>query len=869
MKLPLVNKLFYSFFILLFCAAKTDAQSTRTITGINDNWKFHKGGTEYASTPDFDDTKWERVNLPHTWNAKDPFTDNETYFRGIGWYRKAFRLDPALKNKKIFLLFEGAYQVTDVYVNGDFAGEHKGGFTAFSFDITPYLNKEAGAENVIAIQVNSAHNNFIPPLSVGYALYGGIYRKAWLIATNDLHFTEVNNNAKGVFITTPTVNEKMASVNVRATVTNESPTRKTFQFVNTIFDKDGNKIKSFSKEMSLDAGMKLSTADSTNDISNPHLWSPEDPYLYVVQTQLIENGKVIDEVNNPIGFRWFHFDPQKGFFLNGKKYVLHGTNRHQDLQGKGDALSDEDHIRDMHIIKNMGANFLRLAHYPQAPEMLRLADQLGILIWEEIPVVDYMTIQPEFLNNAANMLREMIHQNYNHPSIIIWGSMNEVLLQSQYGVRIQRHVSDSVYVHGIRKYAVKLDSTIRSEDPTRYTTMAMHGSGDYAKYNLDNISEIKGRNIYDGWYGGKVDGFGKYLDKLHEEKPDQIVIVSEYGAGSDRQVNTSDPQRLDFSGEYQRYYHESYLRQINARHWLGGTAIWNEFDFSQPNIGGPMSNLNNKGMLTWDRKYKDVYFLYKANWNPEPMVYIATRDWLQRAGYVDTKYNVDVYANTSEVTLYVNGNKVGTVKPDDIHKCTFAFQLKDGDNFIEAVGKENKKQIKDAVVIHNKIYPHNLSESKSFSSIYINVGSNAQYTDADKMVWLQDQPYVKGSYGYISGKPTNMNLKYMIRNTLHTPLLYSYLDSVSDYRADVPDGIYQVDLYFIEPEKIQKGERVFDVSINKNKVINHLDLTDESGFCIADKKSFVIKVVNGEGLQISLNGIKGKPVLSGIKILKQ
>ena len=856
-------------FAIISCISINASSQERFQIGVNDNWRFHKGGTEYANTPDFDDTKWDRVSLPHTWNATDPFDDDQTYFRGIGWYRKTFRLDPALKNKKVFLLFEGAYQVTDVYVNGEFAGEHKGGFTAFSFDITPYLKSAAGAENVIAVQVNSAHNNTIPPLSVGYALYGGIYRQAWLIATNDLHFSEINNNAQGVFVSTPTVNEKSASVKVKTSVTNESAVKKTFQLVNTIFDKDGNKIKSFSTEMSVNSGMKLSITDSTNDISNPHLWSPESPYLYNVATQLVEDGKVIDEVNNSIGFRWFHFDPQNGFFLNGKKYVLHGTNRHQDLEGKGDALSDEDHIRDLHIIKNMGANFLRLAHYPQAPEVLRLADQLGILIWEEIPLVDYMNIQPEFLHNAENMLREMIHQNYNHPSIIIWGSMNEVLLHSQFGVRIQKHVDDSIYVHGIRRYAVKLDSVVRAEDPSRYTTMAMHGSSDYAKYNLDNISQIKARNIYDGWYSGKVDGFGKYLDKLHKENPEQIIFISEYGAGSDRQVNTSDPQRLDFSGEYQRYYHESYLRQIKERSYLGGTAIWNEFDFSQPNIGGTISNENQKGMLTWDRKYKDVYFLYKANWNADPMVYIATRDWLHRAGYDDTKYKFDVYANTGEVTLYVNGNKAGTAKPDDIHKCTFTIQLKDGDNFIEAVGKDGKKLIKDAVVIHNNIYLHNLSDSKSLSSIYINVGSNTQYTDADKIVWMQDQPYTKGSYGYLSGKPTNMSLKYMIRNTSHTPLMYSYLESASDYRVDMPDGIYQVDLYFIEPEKIQKTERIFDVSINKNKVINHLDLIDEAGFCIADKKTFIIKVMNGEGLQISLNAIKGRTVLSGIKILKQ
>lgn len=858
-------------FIILFLLmsfTNVHAQQSRIVSGFSDNWKFHLGGTEYANTPDFNDANWERVNIPHTWNATDPFDDDETYFRGIGWYRKTVQLDPSLKNKKIFLLFEGANQIADVYVNGAFAGQHKGGYTAFSIDITSFLNWDNGGKNVVAVQVNNAHDNLIIPLSVGYALYGGIYRNVWLIATDDLHFAEINNNSKGVFITTPNVSAQSTSVNVKTTIDNESSIKRNFQFINTVFNKQGKNIKTFIKEFSIEPNSKKEIAASSDEITNPHLWSPEDPYLYNVQTQIIENGKVVDEVANSLGFRWFHFDSQNGFSLNGKKYILHGTNRHQDLKGKGSALSDEDHLRDMHFIKNMGANFLRLAHYPQAPEMLRLADELGLLIWEEIPSVNYMNIDPEFLSNTEHTLREMIHQGFNHPSVIMWGSMNEILLHSKGGVRIQRQPDDTAYLNGIRRYAVILDGIIRKEDPSRYTTMALHGSSDYAKYNLNNISQVTAHNLYDGWYGGKVEGFGNFLDKLHQDIPGQIIFISEYGAGSSQQVNSSDPKRLDFTGQYQRYFHESYLRQIDARPYLAGTAIWNQFDFSQPNIGGTITNENQKGMMTWDRKYKDVYFLYKANWNPEPMVYLATRDWLYRAGSSDTKYQMDIYANTNDVTLYVNGNKIGTAKPDDIHKCSFTIQLDDGDNFIEAVGKINGKTVKDAVVIHNKVYPKNLSQSDC-SSFFINVGSNAQFTDSDNMVWLQDRPYAKGGYGYLSGTPTDMNLKYMIKNTANTGLMYSYLSNVSDYRIDVPDGMYQVDLYFVEPEKIQKGERVFDVSINKRKIMNQLDLTGEFGFCVTDKKSSIVKVVNGEGIQISLEGIKGKPVLGGIRIMKQ
>jgi beta-galactosidase len=467
-----------------------------------------------------------------------------------------------------------------------------------------------------------------------------------------LHFKEINNSAGGVFITTPKLNDQNSEISVKTSLVNESAEKRSFKFLNTVFNSEGKKITNFSKDISLDAGKEIELS-ATSEISTPHLWSPEDPYLYKVHSQLIEDGKVIDEIINPLGFRWFHFDAEKGFFLNGKKYVLHGTNRHQDMIGKGSALSNEDHIRDMHLIKNMGANFVRLAHYPQAPEVLKLADELGIIIWEEIPLVNYMNIQPGFLTNAENMLREMIHQHFNHPSVIMWGSMNEVLLDSKNGIRIQKH-SDTAYLNGVRKFAFSLDSEIRTEDPTRYTTMAMHESGDYAKYQLDNISQVAGHNIYSGWYGGTVDGFGKSLDKLHKEKPEQIIFVSEYGAEGEIQLNTEKPERMDYTGQYQRFYHESYIRQINQRPYLGGTAIWNEFDFSQPNIGGPTPHRNQKGLITWDRKPKDVYYLYKANWNPEPMVYIATRNWMIRGGESSAASTIDVYSNLSDITLFVN-----------------------------------------------------------------------------------------------------------------------------------------------------------------------------------------------------------------------
>jgi beta-galactosidase len=855
------------FFITGHVLADPLSSDSRIMFSLNDHWKFLPEGAADAFETDFDDSRWEVVSLPHTWNARDPFDDDGTYKRGIGWYRKKLVLDQRFKDKEIFLNFEGANQVADVYVNGAFVGEHKGGYTAFTFDVTPFLKWNNGrSENTIAIQVNNAHNPFIPPLDIGYALYGGIYRDAWLIATDKLHFSAVNDNSGGVYITTPQVSAEKATVSVKTTISNQTGQDQNLQFVNFIYDMQGNEIATFSKELTVRAGGEQEIRLSGREIKNPHLWSPEYPYLYQVKSRLIQNGRVIDEVNNPLGFRWFSFDPDTGFTLNGHKYILHGTTRHQDMQGKGSALSDEDDRRDIQMIKNMGANFIRMAHYPQAPELLRLADQLGIIIWEEVPVVNYMTIQPGFLHNAENMIREMVRQNYNHPSVIMWGSMNEILLYSKEGQRIQHHVKDTAYIRSLRGYAVKLDSTIRAEDPTRYTTMAMHLSDDYAKYKLDRISQVAGHNIYDGWYGGKTEDFGKHLDRIHKLEPHQIIFVSEYGAETDQRVNTEHPVRMDCSGEYQRYYHESYLRQIKQRPYLAGTAIWNEFDFSQPNIGGTIPNINQKGMATWDRKPKDVYYLYKANWNPEPMVYIASRDWQKRAGTAGALSTIDVYSNLKQVTLYVNGKSQGVQNTNDINKCSWKVQLQDGDNVILASGYKNNIKYTDRLIIQYQVYQDRLNSSEPFRSLAVNIGSNTQYLDEAGTIWIEDRPYQKGSFGYISGDPKFFNRKQVIKNTDDVPLYYSYREGIRAYRLDVPDGIYKVTLCFAENDSLHANERVFNVSINDKPVIRNLDLVADYGFEEAVKRTFMVEVKNKTGINITFDAVKGQPVLSGLKV---
>ncbi|MEJ7777962.1 MAG: glycoside hydrolase family 2 TIM barrel-domain containing protein [Daejeonella sp.] len=863
----MTQKTIICLFLFIFSLkAFSQTSTTRLQWSVNDNWKYLPEGADFAHRPKTDDSKWQLINIPHTWNAKDPFDDDETSRRGISWYRKKISLDKRFKDKKISLYFEGAYQVADVYINGVFAGQHKGGYTAFNFDITDLVKIGDGpTENLIAVQLNSAQDNFIPPLSIGYASYGGIYRDVWLIATDKLHFQTADHASKGIYISTPQVSAESGSVKIRSLINNDSEYEKTFELVHTIFDAEKKEVTTLRQNVTLAAGKESST-DLQTTIKDPKLWSPDKPYLYKVKSQIIANGQVIDEITNPLGLRFYSFNSETGFSLNGKKLFLRGTNRHQDFKDRGDALNDQDHYRDLKMIKDMGCNFLRLAHYPQDPEVLRLADEMGLLIWEEIPLVNYMNPVPEFLENSKTMIREMIRQHYNHPSVIVWGSMNEVLLWSEKAERIQ--VQNNIpYLNKIKGYSIQLDSTVRAEDPGRVSTMAMHMSDDYDKFGLSAIPALAGYNIYNGWYSGKSEEFKAAIDKKHADNPEQVLFISEYGAEADNQVNTENPQRFDFTGQYQRSFHETYLSQMRQMPYLAGTAIWNEFDFSQPNVGGVNNNMNQKGLVTWDRKPKDSYFMYKANWNPQPMVYIASRDWLDRAGVAGELSTIEVYSNLPEVTLMINGKSYGAKKPDGIQKSVWKVNLSPGPNIVYATGKTGSNTLIDQINLNYHTYPLNLTnDAEAFKHLSVNVGSNTQYIDAAKNIWIEDRPYTKGSFGYIGGTPSTLNIKSVKKNTEDLPLFYSYLEDIKGYKFDVPDGTYQVELCFIENDKSAKGERIFDVSINGDRVINSMELYVEHGVSVALRKKYMLTVDKGKGVEIKFDAHKGKAILSGISL---
>ncbi len=844
------------------------SQASREKISLNEGWRFLPEGIAFGQNKTLvDDTTWEKVSIPHTWNAFDPYDDEKSYRRGISWYRKNIRLTPEdLKNKRAFLHFEAANQVADVYVNGIQVGRHKGGYTGFTFEITKAIDLEAETQ-LIAVMVNNAHDAMIAPLAIGYTLYGGIYRDVWLITTNETHFDLEDYSSQGVFIKTPEVSKEKATVSITGNIVNQSTDTNTLQVESIIYDDKDNVVASTASDLSVSKEEKGSYTHAL-EINAPRLWSPDDPYLYKVHSLIKKNGVVIDKIVNPLGCRWFSVDENKGFFLNGEHLSLRGTTRHQDMLDKGSALSNEDHRRDMQIVKDMGCNFIRISHYPQDPEVLRAADELGLIAWEEIPLVDYMTIDQEFLDNSKHMLLEMIHQHYNHPSVVLWGSMNEIFLWGNNEDRIKRQ-TDSVYMRNVAKFAKELNDLIEKEDPTRLSTIAMHGgSKDYDAVGIEDTPQVSSYNIYAGWYGGTFDGFGRFFDNIHKRKPKQKIFVSEYGAGGDLRLNSEKPIRFDFTGQYQRMFHEAHLKQINERDYFIGTSIWNEFDFSQPHVGGPIPHLNQKGMFTWDRKPKDVYYLYKANWNKEPMVHIAEKDWQKRAIANKTKtYDITIYTNLTSVELYVNSKRVGKKPSGDLNKIVWKVKLKEGKNTLRAVGSSNGKRIEDFTTIELVKYTNDAEQMGT--NFAINVGSNAQYLDAADKVWIQDQRF-DGKYGHkgIDTIQTLLNRKHIIRNSKHDPMYYTFLDDVKNYKLNVENGFYAVTMYFIENNKdASVGQRIFDVALNDKTYIKDLDLMEQVGFCYGLEKTVELEVTDNE-ISIDFKAQKGKAVLSGLEVTK-
>jgi beta-galactosidase len=843
----------FGFCVAIFlCFSAVAFAIPRTRISLDAGWLFTLDDPQNAASNGFDDSKWQSVNIPHTWNAADAFDDEPGYNRGPAWYRRQLNIGPEFKARRLFLYFEGANQIADVFVNGQNAGRHIGGYTAFAVDITKFTKPGA---NILAVRVDNSFNEDIPPLTADFNFYGGIYRDVWLIATDELHFTVTDHASPGVRITTPDIASGKGTVAIESSVTNDGDTRRSFEVVSTVYDATGRVVGTARKPIAVEPKSQAKISSQAL-VSNPNLWSPDTPYLYRVSNKIVENGRVVDEVAQPLGFRRYRFDPDTGFYLNGKHLNLRGTNRHQDYAGLGNAVPDRLHIRDMELIKSAGFNFVRLAHYPQDPSVLEAADRLGLLIWEEIPLVNYITKSAEFTENSQNMLRDMIRQHRNHPSVILWGYMNEIFLRVTRG-------RDDLYPATV-ELAHDLNTIAHEEDPTRLTTMACHGSDIYNEKGLADVPDVLGWNLYLGWYGGEMPDFGKYLDDQHRRFPKRPLIVSEYGANSDLRLHSTDPRRFDSTTEYQRAFHESYLTQINERPYLSGSTLWSEFDFGSEFRGETQPHINQKGMFTMDRRPKDVHYFYKASLSKEPVVHIAVRDWKYRAGPAGKSYKIDVYANLPAVELFQNGRSLGAKNIDRLHKASWEVAMTNGANTLTARGRTGSRVVTDTAVVSYKIV------TTASPEIAINVGSNADFIDEKGNIWLADRAYLPGSWGFIGERSKFIYSAPPDRNVWGTdsdPLYQTMQEGLDGYKFDVPDGNYEVELLFAEMKYEQPNKRVFSVKLNGKTVIDRLDLAATAKPRQAYDRKFTV-AANG-GLTVEFVPVVGEPVLSGIRVVRR
>ena len=591
----------------------------RNIKNINDNWLFSK---EAKSIPHVMPHDWEKVNLPHTWNGTDGQDGGNDYYRGTCYYVKQLSLADFGDEDEHYLQFDAVNSSAKVYFNGELVAQHDGGYSAFRAKLSNIQES-----NLLVVAADNSPNDYVYPQTADFTFYGGIYRSVKLIGVSKSHFDLDYFGAPGISVT-PKVTGTGADVDAVAYVATDENASVRFE----ILDKD-EVIASAEVSGDYHANMHIDAV---------HLWNGvKDPYLYTLRAVLLVNGEEIDCVSCRFGCRSFKIDPNKGFILNGREYPLRGVSRHQDRPQIGNALLHQHHKEDIDLICEMGANTIRLAHYQHAQEFYDLCDERGLVVWAEIPYISNHL--PNARANTLSQMKELIYQNYNHPSIVVWGLSNEITMGG-------KSTPDMISNHK------ELNELAHSIDSTRLTTMAtvtMCQPDD----EINAISDVLSYNHYFGWYGGNVHMYGPWFDNFHKKFPNKAIGISEYGCEA-LNWHTSEPEQGDYTEEYQAYYHEELIKQISKRPYLWATHVWNMFDFAaDARAEGGENGMNHKGLVTFDRKYKkDSFYAYKAWLSDEPLVHICGKRYVDR---VEPVTKVTVYSNQPQVELFVNGESLG------------------------------------------------------------------------------------------------------------------------------------------------------------------------------------------------------------------
>ena len=624
----------------------------RYITNFNSDWEFSLHS----------DDNWEKVTLPHTWNNLDGQDGGNDYYRGKCTYRKTIHKKDLPLGEEHYLEINGANLSSVVYLNGEKLKSHDGGYSTYRVKL-----KDLRDENILEVTVDNSPSDRVYPQTADFTFYGGLYRDVRLISLPSSHFSLENLGTPGI----------KATPDVKGTLDVEVEVDGDYDSIlYTLLDREGKVVL---EENSRETKVTLS-------VPSPHLWNGrKDPYLYYIKAELLKGEERLDEVGSEIGFRSFRIDPERGFILNGEEYPLRGVSRHQDRKDKGNAISKEDHEEDMALIMEVGANTIRLAHYQHDQYFYHLCDKNGIVVWAEIPYISQHMSQGR--ENTISQMKELITQNYNHPSIVVWGLSNEITMGDPKD-------PDMLENHRI------LNDLCHTMDKTRLTTSAMLTVCGIDE-EIVHISDVVSYNHYFGWYGGEVSMNGPWFDAFHKKYPNKPIGCSEYGCEA-LNWHTSRPMQGDYTEEYQAYYHEEMIKQFFSRKYLWATHVWNMFDFgADARAEGGENGQNHKGLVTIDRKYKkDAFYAYKAWLSEEKFIHIASKRYVDRTEDIT---NVTVYSNLPEIILFLNGEKFETKTAEDHF---FKFQVPNkGRTIIEAVyGDYRDKSEINKVDVFNESY---------------------------------------------------------------------------------------------------------------------------------------------------------------------
>lgn len=666
--------------MLLSCGLCATLSAQRVENSISKNWEFSKGSGKQTPAK-----FWQSINIPHSFNAKDGQDGGGVrggrtgFYRGNVWYRKNLEMPSFDASKRYFINFEAVSIEAEVFLNGKKLGKHRGAFTAFNFEVTDVIKP---GNNLLEVKVNNHWKKDMPPLSGDFVMFGGIYRPVQLISTSDSNISPLFFASKGVFLTQKyDAKTKKATVDVKVKLSNKKGSQLNNQVKISVIDANNKVVCEKTEDVKLTSGKEIDF-NTQIALDNPTLWNgTKNPYVYDVKVELLNNNKVIDCVTEPLGIRNYYIDGKKGFFLNGKHYQLKGVNRHQDRLDKGWAISEADHEEDMKIIREMGANSLRLAHYPQSKYFYGLADKEGMVTIAEVPLVDQVRNNEEFKKNSVFMLKELIYQNYNHPAICFWSISNEIGNQpTEDGVDLMN----------------RMYKTAKELDSNRPVVLAANKI--FKKENLE-VDHVMFNN-YPGWYGSDPSAMGGVIDKWYKKYGKDGIGIAEYGAGASiYQHASTKPNKQPSPGgnwhpeEWQTYCHENHYRAIADRPYVWGSYIWNMFDFASVwRTEGDHEGRNDKGLVTYDRQTKkDVFYFYKANWSDKPVVYINQRRFVNRKGLI---HDVKVFSNNGETKLFVNGKLMGSKTPDKVKVVLWKdIKFKPGNNTVTVEANGIKDEI--------------------------------------------------------------------------------------------------------------------------------------------------------------------------------